>query len=708
MPLTRLYLLILVPLLSVGCIKKVPAVDAEKGFLDLSGPKHLHSLVRLNGQWEIYRDTLLTPADLNSADAPKASYLSIPGTWKGMKIDNRTTPGTGCATFRLRLRLPEKKEHRILKLYSVHCAYRVWVNGLLCDSLGVVAESKKSMVPSRSPKMICLPTDAKEIDLVLQVSNFHYRAGGINTPIILGETKDLIGAERMQTAVEFFLAGAILIMALYHLIMYSLRKRDIASLYFGLFCLVTFFRSLVTGEMFLASLFGVTNYGLHIRIEYLTVYLMVPLFVLYTRQLFPKEVHKTPTAISLLIASVFVLITLLTPVFLFTHLIPVYHPILILQFIWLTAAIAFASLRKRRGAAILFFGFVFIFLATIYDMLFTWIDIEGKYILPVGIFLFLISQTYVLSARFADAFKTIEDAKEEQRNLSMLQSRLAHMLDSVADAVLALDNRMQIRYMNKACRRLFEHPDSITDTPIESLMQKEEDRFTQYLNSMSDDNRAFENVQLKLGSKKVGAFRIVVSRCSYEQSYIPVLILRKVDSDGKLDRKDRELSVESLITELNRNTHRLNLFKSTIDTLSPQLFEDNPHLSSDLEAIGQTLSNLNSLLLIQTSDSAKREFGVKMLTFAIEVWESETGLKKSDLAEQSGLWNVQIDKDGWRRTQTLDKYLDIHTIPRNPKWKKIEKTVDFVLSVLNEKSQRRQELKRMSEAYKMNETLAVG
>ena len=62
---------------------------------------------------------------------------------------------------------------------------------------------------------------------------------------------------------------------------------------------------------------------------------------------------------------------------------------------------------------------------------------------------------------------------------------------------------------------------------------------------------------------------------------------------------------------------------------------------------------------------------------AVEFWKASTGGSKADFAEESGLWKTHPDTNGWRRTATLDKYLDPLRIPRLPKWKTIFATVEF-------------------------------
>jgi two-component system sensor histidine kinase ChiS len=128
------------------------------------------------------------------------------------------------------------------------------------------------------------------------------------------------------------------------------------------------------------------------------------------------------------------------------------------------------------------------------------------------------------------------------------------------------------------------------------------------------------------------------------------------------------------------NIERIEALNSTIKMLSPDLLKENPQLQGDLNSIGEIVDKLQKYLKTDDKEKQKRILVVELLNHVINLWCKNTGLTKSDLAEKSGIWNVSVNKDGWRRTQTLDKYLDIKTLPRYPKWRYVEKTVEFILS----------------------------
>jgi len=75
----------------------------------------------------------------------------------------------------------------------------------------------------------------------------------------------------------------------------------------------------------------------------------------------------------------------------------------------------------------------------------------------------------------------------------------------------------------------------------------------------------------------------------------------------------------------------------------------------------------------------KNELGARAMNLAIHLWHHETGMTKIDLAQQSGIWKVYVNKDGYERTQTLDRYLDAKKFPKLPRWISVHDTVDFVL-----------------------------
>ncbi len=90
----------------------------------------------------------------------------------------------------------------------------------------------------------------------------------------------------------------------------------------------------------------------------------------------------------------------------------------------------------------------------------------------------------------------------------------------------------------------------------------------------------------------------------------------------------------------------------------------------------------------------KRLLAVRVMNLAVDCWLACTRTGKDELARESGLWNVYMEKDGYCRTQTLDRYLSANTLPLRPRWHKIHATAEFVLTACDENVPARAELEQ--------------
>jgi hypothetical protein len=73
-----------------------------------------------------------------------------------------------------------------------------------------------------------------------------------------------------------------------------------------------------------------------------------------------------------------------------------------------------------------------------------------------------------------------------------------------------------------------------------------------------------------------------------------------------------------------------------------------------------------------------RQSIVEVMTLALDYWQRTKHKGKIELAEDSGLWRVYMDRSSLQ-TRTLDKYLLVETLPRNPRWRDVVRTAEYVL-----------------------------
>ena len=118
------------------------------------------------------------------------------------------------------------------------------------------------------------------------------------------------------------------------------------------------------------------------------------------------------------------------------------------------------------------------------------------------------------------------------------------------------------------------------------------------------------------------------------------------------------------------------------------------------------LTNSESGLLLDvknTNDKLKlREQAVSVMLSALACWEHDLGKSKLDLAEESKIWPVYIDKST-PTTRTLDKYLNTDSCPKNPRSQRVVDTAEFVIRQMKTNTtSHRQKLEAELDAFRLS------
>ena len=392
--------------------------EAVNGVLDLSGWDFARQgAVQLEGWWAFYWEQLLTPPDFKS-EPQKTGFIKVPGVWNGYAVNEggaaKRLSGDGYATYRLIVKTAGQNELLALKIQDFATSYRLWVNGQLLATNGRVGKSEEEAAPQAFPMLVDFANDRPEIELVLQVANFTHSKGGIWTGISLGPTGQIQTLRERQIASGLFLSGALVIMAVYHLGLFMLRRKDRSTLFCALLCLLVAVRSSVTGEIVILDLFPGTSWRLLYVLQYLAFYLAVPVFGQFIHLLYPGETSRRFIMISWAVAALFSLTVVATPVKVYSKFILWYelYTILFLLYIALVALVR-AALQKREGAAYFILGAVALVLGAINDTLVANDVLDGPYVIDFALFIFLFFQALVLSMRFSRAFVTVEKLSTE-------------------------------------------------------------------------------------------------------------------------------------------------------------------------------------------------------------------------------------------------------------------------------------------------------
>jgi len=392
------------------------------GYIDLSLCNFEQEIVRLDGNWEFFWGKFLDPGYLKVTENKKVNYIAVPGTWNKYVLDGKNINGDGYAAYRLTFNAVGR-ERLALKLPRIYTAYKLYVNGNLVADGGKIGVSKKTMTPQYLPQLAFFDSQPGNNEIIINVSNFYHRNGGITESIMLGSEKNIIKMQYRNVAFELILIGGMLIMSLHHIVIYTLRRQNISSLYFGIFCFLIGLRTTLVGERTFNLVFSNYSWELAQKLEILSFYAGVPVILMFFSKILPRVFNNRVIRLINSIAAFFVIFVLLNPARIYTEVIPIYQIFTIFIIVYILISFIRSYKEKEEGIGLIMAGGLTLMVTSINDLIYLsqWFNDRGRSdilrnifrrgnLSSIGqlIFVFLIS--IVLAKRFS--------ASLEQRELS--------------------------------------------------------------------------------------------------------------------------------------------------------------------------------------------------------------------------------------------------------------------------------------------------
>lgn len=384
---------------------------ANKGILDLN-KWDLHNNIALSGEWEMYWNQLLTPIDFDKNKDLKPNYVTLPSFWNSIEVNSQKLPNEGYATYRLQIVNIEDNKFLAIDIKEILTSYKCYVNGELIAENGKVGKSKSEYEPDFIPLLKPIDVKTDTVEIIFQIANYVHRNSGFFTLPKLGKIETLTQNNYFYLTYDIFLFGAILIMAIYHFGIYFLRRKNISSLYFALFCIFLGLRILTTGQEFIKVIFHNFPWEFGNKIEYSSLFL-APLFIaFFILETYKQDVSKIFVYIISTICILFSL-TLFAPFTFYSRLVAPFQITIILGIFYLVFVLFKALIKKRDGALVMIISIFFFFFAIINDILYTNGFLNSIELTPLGLFVLILGQSNTLAIQFNVLFHKNEQLTVE-------------------------------------------------------------------------------------------------------------------------------------------------------------------------------------------------------------------------------------------------------------------------------------------------------
>ncbi|MEN8228109.1 MAG: SpoIIE family protein phosphatase [Bacteroidota bacterium] len=435
--------------------KKRPGI--ENGFLDLSSWNFEEDgLVNLNGQWEFYWENLLESKDFELSDSIKAEYISVPGGWATKSSEGKSYSEFGYATYRLKIKIPDKNTDYSFIFMSIFTSAKLWINSSFCFENGKVATTKEHSKPKFTTNFyspIKYNNDSDTLDIIVQVADYSYGgpAAGLRRKITFGPVNQ-INMERIRTnSINSFLIGILLLISLYHFFLFVYRTKSVSYLIFALLSLVVITWTIYSSGMFI-DYFSFEGY---LAFGHFAPALFPPILVLFFYFLYRDEVHKQVLYVFLIIALIFILIIFTSSATTISNIFIIFSMNMILPLSYLLGySLLKAVVRKRQGSKLMYLSVLIMFASLIHDSFLSngFIKGFGYYISSYGFVGLIILQSLVLAQMFSITFKnninlTVNLEKIVKERTKIIDEQKTVLENQNLDV---LRQKEEIQYQNEA------------------------------------------------------------------------------------------------------------------------------------------------------------------------------------------------------------------------------------------------------------------
>ena len=465
--------------------------------------------------------------------------------------------------------------------------------------------------------------DADTLQLTMLVSNRFDISPGIPCPVYLGQDEMMDHRATLYLGVQSLLLGIFVFISLLYLTLWIMRRSEHALL---LLAMNTFFWGVYTffqgveaspAEILFPNMPMIWQQKAYM----LSTAVSFPMTCLLWLVLFPSRMLRNVMPVLIFVSVLYGLALLVSPEIHWQWF--SWYLIVGNSFLAILLWVALVAARKGEpGSRVFLLGLLGMYAVFVYGT----IVFRGEW-MGFGALLLVLSDAFLLARRRAQAFDTIAEQRAELERVSRLKEELS----------TAVRDKFQLALTERRLSTLL----NLVDSPILVLNEQDQISFANNQTLQLLGYSATEMMQMKWSNLciKESTANAEFHACTLRCARRPPLVcsLRHV---------------ELLLGDDSSRAFFILDFKASKQNVD--------------------------LLLNQAELEDPSQLARETLRLSMEIWEDATGLTKADFAEFSSIWTVSVDSNGWRRTQTLDKYLALDKAIKFPKWRKILDSADFV------------------------------
>ncbi|MBN1500801.1 MAG: diguanylate cyclase [Spirochaetes bacterium] len=387
--------------------------SAVNGAIDLQFWHSDEHLLELEGDWEFYYNRLIQPYEFSKWDESQKVYSYVPCSWE--RTDKLKLNPEGCATYRLTITGLRPGQIYGFYMYEQANAFKLWINKNLCAYNGTVSNEREVFSAEWKPVVGTFTSDINgAAEIIVQVANFNYNRGGFWNSLKIGSVANVVVFREKKIFTAIFLFTVIALASVMFFAFFIIDPKNKASLFFSLFTFFISLRIILIEERIIKNFIDLP-WGLTTRIEYLSGYVLLPLFGLFILQFFKVDFRNYFLKIFSFIIIAAVILTFFAPHSVYAFFLPYYRILLVVSLPYFFYVLVVSIKRKIPGSIIALIGSVFIGVAVVRDI----VTANHYTMVSFGVLIFLGCYSFLLMQKFFYLVKQ-KGHLEEKVNIDLL------------------------------------------------------------------------------------------------------------------------------------------------------------------------------------------------------------------------------------------------------------------------------------------------
>lgn len=375
----------------------VPTIDVS----------NIQGKTKLQGEWAYKYGNLVPPSQTDSL----GGNFVIPG-----QINKNGISHKGCATFAIDLKVTPNKPLSI-DLRRPLTVWKIFVDDKLLAESGVIDTNSSTYIASMTRGAFSFTPQKDKVRITVWLANSQHEYFGISDSPVVAPAGVLEHTRALLEKAEIFIIGILFAAGVYHIGLFVLYRKEKTPLWFGIFCLILAVRTSTTGAKVITNVFENISWESVVRVEYLSGYALLSMFVFYVGSLYERQSNKKIEYTFLALSALYLLFVIFGSTVFFTATLYSYE-IIVLAFISFVTWLLYRSYKAKEQSSIFALIAFFVFSITIiHDLLmFNKVIDDNKDLFPFGFLLYLAAQAVILMRRYANAFHRLEKHGEELEN----------------------------------------------------------------------------------------------------------------------------------------------------------------------------------------------------------------------------------------------------------------------------------------------------